>query len=865
MENMNQNAADTQIIGGAQTAELFKTAAGDWIFPELNAAHFAISSPSPDPDLSECKSHTLKVLNQHFGKNLHIQDRLYVVVGSDSGQLIAYVQSKKPLPRGSRWLFIEPEPYAKVLYRNDAIAALLDDYVHLATAENWEETANQLLIKDYFRLNGVIFERSLAALDHPTSAYLSLVDTVDARLTQQRYAIVANMGNEPFIAAQIVNAINFYQNCSAIKNVFKGQKALILAGGPSLDRQIDWIKAHRHRLFLIAVSRISARLQAANIQPDIIVTVDPYPVSLTVSRQMFDFDHRCILVASNHANPGIVRRWPHRLLYTDTLLPWIEQKPQENQVSWIPLNPKHNLNSVGPTVTHTCVVLAAYLGFTEIAFAGLDLCHAPNGQTHATGSSESKAGPLLDFSAIKVTTNLGQTSWTTPDYYGGIAALEDLARLLTDLGVRLVNPSPDAVAMEGVAFKPLDDIQWPLESFDRSLLDDAMASNPEEHTKHLNRLDAAYKTMADEVKIVERLAQMGIEANKAFFNGVNPDRQKLHKRRMRAIDRLLRHQYPAAEMLVKQMAKRDILSADLPHDFFALDARQAEQLGTRFYASLVKASKMLSRLFEHVENQLQTRLLEQDESVSASEILARYFQFNEPERALWLKINRNLEPAITAEAEHLFAQELDKLIAVNIKNNQEKRAPKASLRLAEMYFSQKNNPALEHLIHALSTHPDGAYAKSYQLYLQGLQAELQSELLTAMTCYEQVITTAEPERDSLLLEHCLLRVSAISLETGNHAQANQALNTAAQLNPNYWRFSSHLAELRGDLPYAIEALSEHLQLFPGDVAHIKKLAELFKKIGSNEGIKQCFSLLPYCPESQRDELQKVLNSLFESH
>ncbi|OZA81019.1 MAG: hypothetical protein B7X64_03555 [Halothiobacillus sp. 39-53-45] len=854
MAIIKQSAEFTQPLAGEETTQLVQTAAGDWIFPELNALHFAMVRPTAQPNNTQSTNHALQVLDAHFHQHLHSQDQLYILVGSDSGQLIAFVQSKSPLPRGSRWLFIEPEPYAEVVRQTPAIAALLDDYVHLATPETWEETANQLLINAYFRINGVVFERSLAALDHPTAAYLSLVDAVDAKLTQQRFAVVSNMGSEPFITAQLVNAVNFYHDCRTIKGLFKGKKALILAGGPSLDAQIDWIKAHRPQLFLIAVSRISARLLAVGIQPDLIATVDPYPLSLTVSRQMFDFDHRCILVASNHAYPGIVNRWPHRVLYTDMLLPWVESKPEEHEESWVALNSEHNLSSAGPTVTHTCVALAAYLGFTEIAFAGLDLCHAPNGQTHASGSSETAAGPLLDFSAIKVITNLGNTAWTTPDYYGGIEAIEHLARALKPQGVRLINPSPDAVAMEGVAFTPLADLDWPREPFDRSALDAAIKSQPADHIARLERLELACSTMATQVKTVEVLAQMAMEANRAFFHGVNPARQKLHKRRMRAIDLLLRRDYPAAEMLVKQMAKRDILTTDLPHDFLALDAQQAEHLGLRFYASLVKATQTLHPLFERVADRLHTRLLEQKKSVSVDDLLARYIQHNEPERALWLRVNWHLDPAATTQADQMFEQTLDQLIAYDIKRNQEKREPKAGLRLAEMHFSQKNPLALETLIHALGSHPDTAYAAPYQHYLQGLQAELTQEPGQAMTYYEQVITTAEPTRDALLLEHCLLRVSAISLAAGEALQANQALDTAAQLNPNYWRLAGHLAELRGDMPHAIEALAQHVQLFPGDAPRIKQLAELFKKLGSIEGIKQCLNLLPFCPATQRDEL-----------
>ncbi|MGE4355475.1 6-hydroxymethylpterin diphosphokinase MptE-like protein [Halothiobacillus sp.] len=862
MSTTNQNTPSPRFLPTEDHFELIQTAFGDWIFPELNALHFA----APHPDAfqhgnQKSKSHALNVLSGYFNGHLHAQDRLYIIIGSDSGQLIKYVQTLDPLPRGSRWLFIEPEPYARILQQTPAISDLLDDYVHLATPETWEETANQLLIDDYFRIGGVIFERSLAAFDHPTSTYLSLVDTLDAQLTQRRYAVVANMGNEPFIAAQIANAVNFYHDCSGIKNIFEGKKAIILAGGPSLDSQIDWIKAHRQQLFLIAVSRISARLQAASIQPDMVVTVDPFPISLTVSRQMFDFDHRCILVASNHAYPGIVSRWPHRLLYTNTLLPWIEKKPEDSQDSWVPLNPTQNLNSVGPTVTHTCVVLAAYLGFKEIAFAGLDLCHSPEGLTHASGSSEASAGPLLDFSAIKVTTNLGHLAWTTPDYFGGIGALENLARLLGSQGVKLFNPSPNAVAIKGVAFTPLEAIDWPIVPFDRSALDTAIKSTTAERIAHLERLKTTYRKMADDVRSVEQLAHLGIEANRAFFHGVNPKRQQMHNRRMRAIDRLLRRRYPEAESLVKAMAKRNILAADLPHDFFALDAKQAERMGFKFYASLTTAAKTLHPIFEQTLNRLETRVAELDRSLIIDEILERYIKFDEPERALWLAINWHLDPASVLKAEKIYAQNLEKQIEDNLKANQEKRHPKASLRLAEMHFSQQNNAALEALIRALANHPDEEQAGPYWNYLQGLHAELKHNPAQAMEHYEQVITTAEPERDALLLEHCLLRVSSISLLVGNHIQANQALGTAAQLNPNHWKIAGHLAELRGDMPHAIEIYIKHLQLFPGDSSLIYRLAHLFKNSGSVEGIRECLSLVDFCTPAQQEQLREKLSSM----
>lgn len=844
-----------------QRPELVQTISGDWIFPTLNGLHF---SAQPNQPASAGTSLAQQVLSAHFKNRLHAQDRLYVIIGSDSGQLIRFVKEKTPLPRGSRWIFIEPTALAEALRQTPAIASLLDDYVHLITPDEWTQTAELLLLNDYFRINGVAFDRSLAALDHPTADYLELVDQFDAELTRRRYVTTANLGTAPFLSAQLANTPSFFANLVPLKGIFKGKKALILAGGPSLDDQIEWLKTHRSQLFLIAVSRISARLLSAGIHPDLIATVDPYPVSLTVSRQMFDFGPQTILIAGNHAYPGIVNRWPHRMLHTDLLLPWDEPPiapDVQTDEQAKPINPTGNLVSVGPTVTHTCVMLATYLGFTQIAFAGLDLCHAPNGQTHAQGSSEAAAGPLLDYTAVKVTTNTGQTAWTTPDYFAGIETLEGMAEHLAPLGVTLINPSPDAAAIKGVVFQPLEQIDWPEEPFDRKPLDDAITTSSQAVVEHLTRVQAAINAMVEDVRKIEHLAQLALESNRAFFNMINPDRQVLHKRRMRAIDRLMRSRLPQAEQLVKTMAHRELVATDLPNDFFALDAQQAEALANRFYAHIQQVAQKLLPIFKNIDFRLETRLLEQDQQQNPETILDRYVEAGEPERVLWLATNWNLPPENTAKTADVFDQQLKALLTADQKRNEDKRSPKAGLRLAEMHFSQHNKNALASLERALTHHPDTLQARPYAAYLKGLLSELNHETYEAMAAYEQVLNHADSERDPLLLDHCLTRISSVSLELGDPVQANQALDTAALINPTHWRLSGQLAALRGDYGHAVEAYSHYLARFPGDSHTIRQLAVIFNTLDIEEGFQQCLALITYCNPSEQSGLKAELLAL----
>lgn len=836
--------------------ELVQTTKGDWIIPDLNALHFGTNDSTAS--LGN-ESFAQQIIRNHFGNRLHQQDRLFVVVGSDSGQLIRFVQSSPLLPRGSRWVFIEPEPIARVLSNNTEITAFLDDYVHLITPEQWTETSRLLLLDDYFRIGGVVFEQSLAALDYTTSVYLELTGELDAELSRRRYITTANLGKLPFIQAQLGNIPNFFAHLAPLKNIFFGKKSLILAGGPSLDLEIDWIKTNRDRLFLIAVSRISARLLSTGIHPDLVATVDPHAISLTVSRHMFDFPASTILVAGNHAYPGIINRWPHIVLHTDSLLPWSERT--DNSTDEEPLNPKDNLISVGPTVTHTCVMLAAHLGFKEIAFAGLDLCHSPEGQTHAQGSSESTSGPLLDYTAVKVATNLGDTAWTTPDYFAGIEMMENLAQFLAPQGVKLINPSRHGAVIKGIEFKPLDQIDWSNAAFDRSRLDKQLKHTPEEVLAHLDRVDKALSKMRDDLGKIERLAQLAIESNQAFFRMLNSARQALHQRRMRAIDRLMRSKLPEAEELVKSAAQHELVTTDLPHDFFALDAKQAEQLAYRFYNAIRRNAQFLQTLFPDLKYRLQTRRLEQNSQTPTHKILERYDEGKEPERVLWLKTQRPPSRSTYETTESLYAQKISSLIAADDERNRARRAPKASLRLAEMHFSHHNLIALQSLTRALASHPNQHKAQPYESYLIGLTAELNHQPAAALSAYERVLNLASIKQDTSLIEHSLLRIASASLALNERVQANQALDTAALLNPGHWPLSAKLAVLRQDYGHAVEAYASYLALFPGDTQRIRLLAHLFQLMGSKEGLEQCLTIVDYCAQADQNALREELTGL----
>ncbi len=826
--------------------EWLQTQHGDWILPSINARHFGSPrNAAEDPS----KSHAQKVLAEHFGGRLHQEDRLYIIIGSDSGQLLRFIREHAPTPRGSRWLVIEPEGVLQTLQQNPALGTYCDDYVQLVAFDEWRERANLLQLSAYFRIDGVRLERSLGALDNTDPDYVEHTARLDAHLTAERFRTIAQINAAPFIEPNILSAPNFHGGVDSFEKIFAGKTAVIVAGGPSLDDQINWLIEHRNALFVIAVSRVSGRLQAVGLKPDIVVTVDPFPISLIVSRQIFDFSDETILFTGSHPYPELTNRWPHTIFCVGQLVPWADQT----------VNDHRSIPSLGPTVTHTAAQLAVFMGFREIVFFGLDLCHAPDGRTHAAGSSEAEAGPIMDFSAIPVTTNKGESTWTTPDYFAGIQAMAEIAGLYKS--VRFVNPGPNAATINHVEFEPLRNITVPPGNFDRFPLDRIrLNTNREVRATHLKALAESMEAITEDMRKVTNLAQLGLESNQAYFNLTHPARQKRHKRRMQAIDRLFEGRYRQAARLAQRAAKRAILQTALPHDFFELDRQQAENLASRYYDAIREEARRLVGPLELARNRIDTRLMELRDDVDSEEIASRYLEFEEPERIGWLEANRETTSGPQAKRARLaYASSIENLLEKDRERHRRKRSPRASLRQIERHFTSQKPKALASLASSLEYHKEADVARPYARYADGLLNELSDDLLVAAENHAKVVEHADPQQDAVLLEHALLRMSHINLEAGQSENALAILQTAATLNPTHWRLVARLALLENEAETGITALTRHLEHFPSDVGRIKQMIRLFVALQIPDGIDFCEQYLPYCSPTGRSELREFLD------
>ncbi|MEE9396076.1 MAG: 6-hydroxymethylpterin diphosphokinase MptE-like protein, partial [Methylococcales bacterium] len=336
----------------------------------------------------------------HFGESLVQVDSLNIIVGTDSGLLLRYL-TNLDLPEGSRYLFIEP-PEILELIKEFTADLDLGDQITLSSSDDWTQSLSSYNFNDYVFIERVRVIESLGATDGYLSEYRHILFNVNQKISELIWQTRASIGGRDFAEQHIDNLVEQINPAIQLKRLFTGYTAVLLAGGPSLDEAIPWVRAHQDKLLIIAVSRISRRLIETGIEPHIVVSVDPQPVSFQVSKEMLLFDpEKTVFVHANHVSFSLLAQWPGQSAYLGDTFPWKT-----------PLNTA-NIGIVPPTVSNTALNLAIEMGCSRVILAGVDLCHSKEGYCHAQGSDEHSSGPQLSGVRLQVTTNGGRMAETT--------------------------------------------------------------------------------------------------------------------------------------------------------------------------------------------------------------------------------------------------------------------------------------------------------------------------------------------------------------------------------------------------------------------------------------------------------------------
>ncbi len=759
----------------------------------------------------------------HYGKSLFEADRLYFIVGTDSGLLIQFIK-KSGVPNGSRYVFIEPtDIYPLVLPIFESIEH--NQQFFLYDEHNWNDKGNLPYFEPYAYLEAVRIQKSFAVEDGYYNAYHKLWFDTKLTLTSDLWRLKTQFGTYKFNLRQIENLAENQIPASCLKSSFMGFTAVLLAGGPSLDEVLPWVKDNRDKLVVFAVSRISRRLLELDIQPDIVVSVDPHPESFDVSKHMLEFPPSVLFVHNNHVTPLLLGQWRGPNVFMDFRYPW---KPEIDS---------DNLHGIGPTVSNCAINLAIEMGFSQLVLAGLDLCFSREGYSHAKGSDERDIGAIVSFIGRTIKTNGGWIADTDDVFTNSIVALSNQAADAKSKNCALINPCKGAAAIDEVTHTELENIQLiPLQGSAVDILHRAVPSNDSQSRKlHYHSVLKELTPIRHQLNNIIKLSRRAIKYNDGLFgrNGKKADFK--NKIKMDAIEKELNKKYGKLSDLAKVFGMAEFVRVFSTKDNEDWQDDDVEQTGRAYYkAYITGATKLLSHInsaSERVHSRLEEEKVEPDFSV----LYHQWMKDEQPGR--WFVFDRKTNISInkadnsTGKYIYLLENKYNDVLTLKEHSHMPQLRKVATLSgvasKAREHFNNKDKQALSRMMLGIETRED-AEAKPLFHLAKGYFYELENNLSDALAHYTQV-------ENHPAVEDALNRIIIISLENQDLDNALLSLSIQCQISHIYKPRYAELLRISGQTQKAIDVYTEYLSLVPQDLTTMLKLGLLYKNIGHKEG------------------------------
>ena len=231
---------------------------------------------------------------------------------------------------------------------------------------NTKNTPLMLTTPAYRDMNTQKFNEMVETLQRMVGRY-----NLDLKYTQQKFFPIART-----IIQNIPNLIK-EPPLSSIKDFYKGQTAVVVSAGPTLDRNIETIKKYRDNIVLIVVGTAMKTIAKHGITPDFLCIIETYDSS----KQIEDLDLSEVNFITEPFSNINLRKFKFKQIYSHIS----DNMPVNSFWSNIINENTEEYLSKG-TVSYTALNVARILGCSKIVMVGQDLAYI-EGQCYSKDSA----------------------------------------------------------------------------------------------------------------------------------------------------------------------------------------------------------------------------------------------------------------------------------------------------------------------------------------------------------------------------------------------------------------------------------------------------------------------------------------------
>ncbi|GGI72204.1 hypothetical protein GCM10007978_07630 [Shewanella hanedai] len=772
--------------------------------------------------------------DKKFKSDFAKEDMLQVIVGLDSGLLVNYLLDQN-VPKGSVFIFVELDAVLDLL--NIDIPKELADKLFIYSWEEFQNNFSSTSNSIYILKNNFKHHRSLAATSSHLPEYSILNTQVVKILEAEHLEQKRNSSQTKHFQQQFKNVSENMLPASLLTNKFTDKTCLVIAGGPSLDDNIDWIKNNRQNLFIIAVSRIAGKLAREGITPHIIVSVDPYDFSFEVNRDMMALASDCLFVNSYHVSSRLLGQWQGKSLFMDCKYPW-------------QLENTHNINTLAPTVTNSSVHLATKMGFSRIILTGVDLCFTDDGFTHTKGSVESNIGPNLGIMGEWIDTYGGKRAETVSQLRMAMEALAEEAS--NNPHIEFINLSLNAAKIEGISYKNKKQLSLtPSECSPAQLLNQLPSLSLEERKQENLNSQKEFNRLIDTLTDIINLSDNASDLSKQLQNPLlspNEIQQKID--RIDKIDKKINQENSSVATLIKAYGFAEFSAFLTTKNTDDWDANHIHLMTINYYQAFKTVATQLLKLAHDTQIRLSHRLNELSPNANLQELTEFWREEQQHGRInIWLENHSDKE----AHQNLPSSSQLIKENGALIKTISDEYAEQLAITPKEYIDTVKESASMENVfekivvlirdndhhgllkmtrnLKTLAENDDEAKRLYHLTYCHQLQLEQKdSEALQTLLALDETLQS----------EVELKQISLLALKTSNIDVAEFALAQLSTYSDEYIPQHAHILKLQGKFQESVTAYLDYLDKYSEDVTTWLKLGLFMIEVNELESAKTAF-------------------------
>ncbi len=310
----------------------------------------------------------------------------FIIFGMKNLDLISEIYKRKT-PFSTMTIIEITEPDTQSFYLDgdeNQIIYLEDRRVNLIIGcENQLGRQLDIAFNDILKLYN-LRHTEIIAMPYVKSKYPKELENVLEMIFEKLHTSVNAFGNDvEDILIGMDNYVNNWKHifrgldCKYFENEYKGKPAIIVGAGPSLDKNIDFLKDAKGKALIFSVDGAMNTLMDKGIIPDVVSSIERVELTANFYKKK-EIPEEVIYVGPNVVLGSILDKFK-KIIFTG----------RSGDAFFHRLNDSigfSNLN-VGINVSNVLISFARHLGCSPVIFMGLDLAYT-DGKTHTKKFSD---------------------------------------------------------------------------------------------------------------------------------------------------------------------------------------------------------------------------------------------------------------------------------------------------------------------------------------------------------------------------------------------------------------------------------------------------------------------------------------------